>query len=113
MKLVSSIFKEDPIHKELKKMGLLTDALSEQVIANCCEFFLKKTKEGEEEHFLKVAIKQLEEKTAYTRKLKVMSCLVEISKLSKYDICDIVLSKKIKTFSKATKHKHNELEPKP
>ena len=41
-----------------------------------------------------------------------MSTLIEMSKISKYDICDIILNKKMKTFTKATKYKHNELEPK-
>ena len=42
-----------------------------------------------------------------------MASIIEIAKISKYDICDIVLNKKIKTFSKPSKHKHNEIEPKP
>lgn len=41
-----------------------------------------------------------------------MSSLIEIAKISKYDVCDIILNKKMKTFSKPSKHKHNELEPK-
>jgi hypothetical protein len=39
--------------------------------------------------------------------------LIEISKVCKYDICDIILGKKIKVFTKPSKHKHNEIEPKP
>jgi hypothetical protein len=42
-----------------------------------------------------------------------MSCLIEISKISKYDVCDIILNKKIKIFTKPTKFKYNEIEPKP
>jgi hypothetical protein len=42
-----------------------------------------------------------------------MSCLIEICKISKYDVCDIILNKKIKTFTKPSKHKHNEIEPRP
>ena len=41
-----------------------------------------------------------------------MSCLIEIAKISKYDICDIVLNKKIKTFTRPSKHKFNSIEPK-
>lgn len=41
-----------------------------------------------------------------------MIVLIEISKISKYDICDIILNKKMKVFTKAGKFKHNEIEPK-
>lgn len=41
-----------------------------------------------------------------------MATLIEMSKISKYDICDIILNKKMKTFTRPTKYKHNELEPK-
>lgn len=57
-------------------------------------------------------IKHLEEKTAHSRKLKIMSALLEIAKISKYDVCDIILNKKIKVFTKPSKYKHNEIEPK-
>lgn len=42
-----------------------------------------------------------------------MMTLIEISKVCKYDICDIILNKKIKVFTKPSKFKHNEIEPKP
>jgi hypothetical protein len=38
--------------------------------------------------------------------------LLEISKLSKYDVSDIILNKKIKVFAKPGKTKPNELENK-
>lgn len=59
MKLVTSMFKEDPIQKELKKLGLFCDGLGRLVIEATRELFLKRAGEGEEEHFLKVVIKQL------------------------------------------------------
>lgn len=75
--------------------------------------FEEKSKEGQEEALLKALIRQLEEKGSSLRKLKVMMALIEISKVCKYDICDIILNKKIKVFTKPCKFKHNEVEPKP
>ena len=61
---------------------------------------------------LKMLIKQLEDKGSYSKKIKIMMVLIEISKISKYDICDIILNKKIKVFTKASKFKHNEIKHK-
>lgn len=58
---------------------------------------------------LKALIRQLEDKGSSLRKLKVMMTLIEISKICKYDICDIILNKKIKVFTKPSKFKHNEI----
>lgn len=60
-----------------------------------------------------MVIKQLEEKGSHAKKIKVMALLIEIAKVSKYDVCDIILNKKIKVFTKPSKFKHNEIEPRP
>lgn len=60
MKLVSSIFKEDPLHKELKRLNLFTDSLSSAVMGPVLDFFNNKVNDNQEEQFLKVMIKQLE-----------------------------------------------------
>lgn len=46
MKLVSSIFKEDPFHKELRKIGLLSDSLAVEVIDTTVKVFEGKAKEN-------------------------------------------------------------------
>lgn len=56
-------------------------------------------------------IKQLDEKGASSKKFKIMLGLIEISKVTKYDICNIIVSKKIKMFSRPNRFKHNEIEP--
>ena len=59
MKLMSSLFKEDPLHKELKKIGVFTDQLSVKSISTAVELFREKIKANQEEHYLKIVIKQL------------------------------------------------------
>jgi hypothetical protein len=66
-------------------------------------------KDNQEESMLKIIIKNLEEKGSYSKKVKIMIVLIEISKISKYDVCDIILNKKMKVFTKASKFKHNEI----
>lgn len=107
MKLVNALFKEDPLQKELKKLGLTTDFLTVEVIAKAVHLFEEKSKDNLEEAYLKILIKQLEEKGSNCKKLKIMMALIEISKVCKYDICDIILNKKIKVFTKPSKFKHN------
>jgi hypothetical protein len=57
MKNFTSLFKEDPLHRDLRKAGLLTDPLTAPTIANTLELFHSKANDSLEENFLKVIIK--------------------------------------------------------
>lgn len=48
-------------------------------------------------------MKIFEDKNSYTKKLKILCLLVQISKETKYDIGDILISKKLKVFTKPSK----------
>lgn len=76
MKLVNALFKEDPLMKELKRLNLITDNLTVEVIGKAVKLFEDKCKENQEEAYLKVLIRQLEEKGSSSKKLKLMMALI-------------------------------------
>ena len=47
-------------------------------------------------------LKALEEKGQITRKVKIMSLWIEMFKITKYDLSDILMNKKLKVFTKTS-----------
>ena len=47
-------------------------------------------------------LKALEEKGQITRKVKIMSLWIEMFKVTKYDLSDILMNKKLKVFTKTS-----------
>ena len=78
---------------------MLNDTLTDRFLNRSYSLFQTKYLD-EEESFVKLLLKGLQEKNAVGKKIKIMILWIELSKSTKYDLSDILLSKKIKLFTK-------------
>ncbi len=104
-KIMNMFSTQDPIQKQLSKLGLYSDTLTEIVISKALVIFENKNNSVQEQAIIKNLIKNLENKGSVASKLKTISLLLQISKVTEFDISDIIMSRKMNIFRKISKLK--------
>lgn len=78
-------------------------------MGNLLKYYEKQRVEHKEESLIDVLISQIEKRKSVIAKLKILMLLLSISKLSSYDITDLITRKKLKSFADDNKKKSSSI----
>jgi predicted nucleotidyltransferase len=67
------------------------------------KYYEKQQTEHKEDSLIDILITQIEKKKSMITKLKILMYLFSISKLSTYDVIDLITRKKLKSFAENNK----------
>ena len=97
--LFKNFIKEDPIDASLANHSLLDDTALTLNIHSLNKYYLRIQAEHKEEALIDTLIAQLDKKKSVITKVKIFLFLFHISKVTTYDITDLITKKKPKTLN--------------
>lgn len=100
-----NLLKEDPVESSLGKLSLFDDTTHTLNLNPLLTYYFKQQSESKEEDLIDILITQIDKRKLTVVKLKILVYLFSISKLSAYDITDLVTRKKLKTFAEEDRKK--------